>query len=140
MGCAAWTRREGCSHASQAPAGGPAGHLRPSPTHPPPSRAHCLRPPPPGTRESRGTYLTLVPIVVGVVLASGGEPEFHLIGFLACLAAAAARALKSVVQAMLLSDANEKLDPMSLLFYMSRWAGAGPLRGRAPQPRFGAEC
>lgn len=49
-------------------------------------------------RENRTTYATLIPIVVGVVLASGGEPEFHLIGFLACLLATAARALKTVVQ------------------------------------------
>jgi drug/metabolite transporter (DMT)-like permease len=66
------------------------------------------------------TYMTLIPIVAGVVIASGGEPSFSLVGFTACLLATAARALKSVVQAILLSDPNEKLDPMSLLFYMSR--------------------
>jgi len=55
-------------------------------------------------------------------MASGGEPSFHLVGFVACVMATAGRALKSVVQAMLLSDATEKLDPMSLLFYMSRCA------------------
>jgi len=72
-----------------------------------------------GSRETPLTYLTLAPVVGGVALASGAEPSFHLVGFCACVAATAGRALKSVVQAMLLTDASEKLDPMSLLFYMS---------------------
>ncbi|KAI8470787.1 MAG: triose-phosphate transporter family-domain-containing protein [Monoraphidium minutum] len=72
-----------------------------------------------GAPESRGTYLTLLPIVAGVAISSGGEPGFHAAGFAACLLATAGRALKGVVQAMLLSDPSERLDPMSLLFYMS---------------------
>jgi hypothetical protein len=32
------------------------------------------------------------------------EPSFHLLGFLMCLSASAARALKSVLQELLLSD------------------------------------
>jgi drug/metabolite transporter (DMT)-like permease len=75
-----------------------------------------------GARESGITYLTLVPIAGGVVVASGGEPLFNLLGFSACLLATSGRALKSVVQAMLLTDASEKLDPMSLLFYMSSFS------------------
>ncbi len=58
--------------------------------------------------------------MAGVLVASGGEPSFHLFGFVACVLATAGRALKSVVQAMLMEDPTEKLDPMSLLFYMSR--------------------
>jgi len=73
-----------------------------------------------GARESPTTYATLIPIVAGVLLASGGEPQFHLFGFVACVLATAGRALKSVVQAMLMGDPTERLDPMSLLFYMSR--------------------
>jgi hypothetical protein len=65
------------------------------------------------------TYLTLAPVVGGVIVASGAEPSFHLLGFVACVSATAGRALKSVVQSMLLTDPAEKLDPMSLLFYMS---------------------
>jgi hypothetical protein len=65
------------------------------------------------------TYAALIPIVGGVVIASGGEPLFHSLGFIFCLAATAGRALKSVVQAMLMSDPAEKLDPMSLLLYMA---------------------
>jgi hypothetical protein len=51
-----------------------------------------------GTREAGITYLTLLPIAGGVVIASGGEPLFHLLGFVACLLATSGRALKSVVQ------------------------------------------
>lgn len=51
-----------------------------------------------GMWETRATYATLVPIAVGVVIASGGEPSFHMIGFTACILSAALRALKSVMQ------------------------------------------
>lgn len=51
-----------------------------------------------GNREAGITYLTLLPIAGGVVIASGGEPLFHLLGFVACLLATSGRALKSVVQ------------------------------------------
>jgi hypothetical protein len=51
-----------------------------------------------GNREAGITYLTLIPIAGGVVIASGGEPLFHLLGFVACLLATSGRALKSVVQ------------------------------------------
>lgn len=51
-----------------------------------------------GVRESVLTYFTLVPIAGGVVIASGGEPLFNLLGFMACIIATCCRALKSVVQ------------------------------------------
>ncbi|KAF9620998.1 hypothetical protein IFM89_015820, partial [Coptis chinensis] len=54
-------------------------------------------------REAWLTYITLVPIVTSVVIASGGEPSFHLFGLIMCVGAIAARALKSVIQGILLS-------------------------------------
>jgi hypothetical protein len=51
-----------------------------------------------GQKETMITYSTLLPIAGGVVIASGGEPLFNIIGFAACLLATAGRALKSVVQ------------------------------------------
>ncbi|KAG2484221.1 hypothetical protein HYH03_016956 [Edaphochlamys debaryana] len=72
-----------------------------------------------GHREVPLTYYSLVPIMVGVVVASGGEPSFNFVGFSCCLAATALRALKSVLQSILMTDPSEKLDPMSLLLYMS---------------------
>lgn len=72
-----------------------------------------------GVVETRLTYLTLLPVAGGVVIATGGEPLFNIIGFVAAVLATAGRALKTVVQSMLMSDPVEKLDPMSLLLYMS---------------------
>ncbi|KAJ0713908.1 putative sugar phosphate transporter domain-containing protein [Helianthus annuus] len=70
-------------------------------------------------KEAWLVYLTLVPVVTGVVIASGGEPSFHLFGFIMCLGATAARALKSVLQGILLSSEGEKLNSMNLLLYMA---------------------
>ncbi|XP_057982049.1 UDP-URONIC ACID TRANSPORTER 1 [Malania oleifera] len=70
-------------------------------------------------REAWVTYAALVPVVGGVVIASGGEPSFHLYGFIMCIGATAARAFKSVLQGILLSSEGEKLNSMNLLLYMS---------------------
>ncbi|XP_071686444.1 probable sugar phosphate/phosphate translocator At5g05820 [Rutidosis leptorrhynchoides] len=70
-------------------------------------------------REAWLTYFTLVPVVTGVIIASGGEPSFHIFGFIMCLGATAARALKSVLQGILLSSEGEKLNSMNLLLYMA---------------------
>ncbi|KAA0053826.1 hypothetical protein IC582_008950 [Cucumis melo] len=70
-------------------------------------------------REAWVTYAALIPVVAGVVIASGGEPGFHLFGFIMCISATAARAFKSVLQGILLSSEGEKLNSMNLLLYMS---------------------
>ncbi|KAI4306664.1 hypothetical protein L6164_029922 [Bauhinia variegata] len=70
-------------------------------------------------REGWLTYITLIPVVTGVMIASGGEPSFHLFGFIMCIAATAARALKTVLQGVLLSSEMEKLNSMNLLMYMA---------------------
>ncbi|OVA12932.1 Triose-phosphate transporter domain [Macleaya cordata] len=70
-------------------------------------------------REAWVTYAALVPVVAGVVIASGGEPSFHLYGFIMCISATAARAFKSVLQGVLLSSEGEKLNSMNLMLYMS---------------------
>ena len=78
-----------------------------------------------GAVEQPATYATLVPIVVGIVIASQFEPLFDLLGFLFALGAAASRALKTVLQGLLLSDeggagrASEKLNSMNLLRAMA---------------------
>ena len=64
-------------------------------------------------------YVTLLPIVLGIVLASKAEPLFHLTGFIACFSATFSRALKSVLQGLLLTNENERLDSLNLLLYMS---------------------
>ncbi|KAE9451464.1 hypothetical protein C3L33_16632, partial [Rhododendron williamsianum] len=70
-------------------------------------------------REAWLTYLALIPVVTGVIIASGGEPSFHLFGFIMCIGATAARALKTVLQGILLSSEGEKLNSMNLLLYMA---------------------
>ncbi|KAK4481691.1 hypothetical protein RD792_012599 [Penstemon davidsonii] len=70
-------------------------------------------------KEAWITYACLVPVVAGVVIASGGEPSFHLYGFIMCISATAARAFKSVLQGVLLSNEGEKLNSMNLMLYMS---------------------
>ena len=52
-------------------------------------------------RESFLVYCSLVPVVLGVVIASGFEPSFDMYGFIACVCSTAARALKSVMGAAL---------------------------------------
>ena len=73
-------------------------------------------------REGLLTYLTLIPVVTGVVIATWSEPSFHLFGFIICVVATAARALKSVLQGILLSSEREKLNSMNLLLYMAPMA------------------
>lgn len=72
-----------------------------------------------GQMEHHWTYCTLVPIIGGVVVASGVEPDFHIFGSAICLLGAAFRGLRSVLQAILLSTKQEKLDSMSCLAYMA---------------------
>ncbi|GLT89478.1 hypothetical protein SLE2022_074570 [Rubroshorea leprosula] len=70
-------------------------------------------------RETWITYVTLIPVVAGVIIASGAEPSFNLFGFAMCVSATAARAFKSVLQSILLSSEEEKLNSMNLLMYMA---------------------
>ena len=70
-------------------------------------------------KESTQTYMTLVPIVLGIIIASKAEPLFHPVGFVACFSATFARAFKSVLQGLLLMNDIEKLDSLNLLMYMS---------------------
>jgi len=72
-----------------------------------------------GHRESRSVYLSLIPVIVGIIIASGAEPMFNMLGFLAALTATAGRALKSVLQGIMLSDSSERMDSLSLLLYMA---------------------
>ncbi|XP_010277445.1 PREDICTED: probable sugar phosphate/phosphate translocator At1g12500 [Nelumbo nucifera] len=73
-------------------------------------------------KETAEVYLALLPVVFGIVLASNSEPLFHLFGFLVCVGSTAGRALKSVVQGILLTSEAEKLHSMNLLLYMAPMA------------------
>ncbi|KAK7389297.1 hypothetical protein VNO78_24168 [Psophocarpus tetragonolobus] len=70
-------------------------------------------------KETAEVYLALLPVVFGIVVASNSEPLFHLFGFFVCVGSTAGRALKSVVQGILLTSEAEKLHSMNLLLYMA---------------------
>lgn len=72
-----------------------------------------------GSKETARTYMALVPIVVGTMIASGFEPSFHFWGFLACICSSVFRGLKSIIQSVLLSSSADKLDSLNLLRYMA---------------------
>ncbi|WOL13084.1 hypothetical protein Cni_G21853 [Canna indica] len=75
-------------------------------------------------REPGAVYAALLPVVLGIVLASNSEPLFHPIGFILCVGSTAGRALKSVVQGVLLTSESEKLNSMNLLMHMAPIAAA----------------
>ncbi|CAL9759140.1 unnamed protein product [Musa acuminata subsp. burmannicoides] len=75
-------------------------------------------------REPPAVYVALLPVVLGIVLASNSEPLFHPLGFLLCLGSTSGRALKSVVQGILLTSDSEKLNSMNLLMHMAPIAAA----------------
>ncbi|XP_074311850.1 putative sugar phosphate/phosphate translocator At1g12500 [Silene latifolia] len=76
-------------------------------------------------RQPPAVYLALLPVVLGIVLASNSEPLFHPFGFILCVGSTAGRALKSVVQGIILSsESSEKMNSMNLLMYMAPMAAA----------------
>ena len=81
-----------------------------------------------GAREPLAVYATLLPVVGGVVLATGFEPSFDALGFGTAVAATAARSLKAVLQGALLSSDPSSRDrvvgSMALLRLMAPVAAA----------------
>ena len=51
-----------------------------------------------GTVEKAVTYISLIPVMAGIVLATGFEPSFNSLGFFAAMGACCARAFKAVLQ------------------------------------------
>ena len=51
-----------------------------------------------GTVEKAITYISLIPVMAGIVVATGFEPSFNSFGFLAAMGACCARAFKAVLQ------------------------------------------
>lgn len=77
-----------------------------------------------GEREDLARSLCLVCVAVGAIIATEGEPMWNLLGFMLGMGATVTRGLKSVLQHILLSNEEEKLDSMNLLRYMSLFAVA----------------
>jgi drug/metabolite transporter (DMT)-like permease len=74
-----------------------------------------------GKHYSLKHYLSIFLVVVGVVLASLGEVEFHTIGFIAVVLVCFLSALKSVLSNKFLVGAMS-FHPFVLLYYMSSYS------------------
>ena len=70
-----------------------------------------------GRSFSNKTYLTLIPVVGGVAVASVAEASFSLTGFLAALLASTFTATQAIVSGVLLQDL--RLDPFNLVYRMA---------------------
>lgn len=64
-------------------------------------------------------WASLALICLGMVLTIRGEMNFNWIGFGLVLTATLTRALKSIMQGLLLSSPEERLDPIELLYHMA---------------------
>uniref|UniRef100_A0A061R9V5 Solute carrier family 35 member e4 n=2 Tax=Tetraselmis sp. GSL018 TaxID=582737 RepID=A0A061R9V5_9CHLO len=73
-------------------------------------------------REGAASSLALLLVAMGAIIATEGEPMWDLVGFSLGVAATVSRGLKSVLQHILLSSSEDKLDSMNLLRYMSTFA------------------
>ena len=72
-----------------------------------------------GKRYSRGAYASMVPMCGGVMMCTAGELNFHILGFLAVVAATLLRGVKSIIQGRLLTNPEDKFDSLTLLYHMS---------------------
>jgi len=63
------------------------------------------------------TYISLVPVVGGIGLASYTELSFDMLGFIAALTASVVTALQSIISGILLG--GKKMDPVTLIYYMA---------------------
>eukprot|EP00128_Syssomonas_multiformis_P017817 Colp12_sorted_trinity150504_noHs@30045 len=72
-----------------------------------------------GKKYNKYVYLSMIPLCVGIMLTVTGELNFDWWGLFFLIISTLTRAAKSIVQDMLLSSREERLDSMNLLFYMS---------------------
>ena len=72
--------------------------------------------------ESYSRTGALLLVALGAVISTEGEPLWNVTGFILGMVATATRALKTVLQHVLLSSEDEKLDSMNLLRFMSMFA------------------
>lgn len=70
------------------------------------------------SRLTRQAILSLIPVTLGVALASVTELEFHMGGFIAALTSCVLTGLKFVLSAQMLQG-RYKLDSINMLYYMA---------------------
>jgi len=76
-----------------------------------------------GKRYNLWTWISMPVICGGLILCSAEELNFEWHGAVFCLGATILRSLKSIIQGKLLVDPSEKMDSVTLLFYMAPYAG-----------------
>lgn len=84
-----------------------------------------------GAVETASTYAALIPVMLGVMIATGYEPSFHNIGFTAAVGGCVARAFKTVLQVPLKLFLAMLFCPSSIFSNMWRiWADVPYMRTR----------
>jgi solute carrier family 35 protein E4 len=72
-----------------------------------------------GKRYNTWTYGSIVFICGGLIVCGVKEVNFHVLGLSCAICATVLRAVKSIIQGQLLT---EKMDAVTLLYYMAPWA------------------
>ncbi|XP_002734984.1 uncharacterized protein LOC100369320 [Saccoglossus kowalevskii] len=67
--------------------------------------------------HNKYVYVSMAPLVMGSLLCTFGEVNFHLIGFVAAVVSTVLRSTKTILQAILLKE--ERIDSVRLLYHMS---------------------
>ena len=62
-----------------------------------------------GTLEKKETYAALIPVMLGIMMATGYELSFNSFGFAAAVGGCLARALKTVLQVRIYSNCQYRL-------------------------------
>eukprot|EP00892_Ulva_mutabilis_P011374 jgi/Ulvmu1/8609/UM046_0007.1 len=72
-----------------------------------------------GTVESLWTYLALVPVTAGIMIACQYEPGVSSVGVALSICGVSLQGCKSTLQGILTSDNQQRLDSFSLLYHVS---------------------
>lgn len=75
-----------------------------------------------GKRYSGLAYWSMLPMCGGVMLCVKGELGFSWVGLALIVASTALRGVKSIMQGTLLTNREDKLDSLSLLYHMSKYS------------------
>merc|ERR1719329_1467765 len=77
-----------------------------------------------GKRFNAWTWLSMPVLCGGLGLCSAEEVNFHWLGAIFCTGATVLRGLKSIMQGAIMSKKEDRLDAVTLLYYMAPWAAA----------------
>jgi len=72
-----------------------------------------------GAHEPRSIWVSLVVTIAGSMLATGADPQFHVLGLSLAATSTLTRAVKSVMQQKLMSSDTDKFTPVNLTRYMA---------------------